>query len=139
MASLNKILLIGRIGQNPELKHVGDSKKVCKFSLATSESYKDKNGNKVEQTEWHNIEVWDQPAQFVADYLKKGNMVYVEGSIHTDKYQKDGIDVYSTKVRAKVVNNLTPKGSDNQTQEQAEKQQGNTPFMQMPESDEMPF
>jgi single-strand DNA-binding protein len=113
MASINKVILAGRIGRQPEIKHVGD-KKVCNFSLATSESYKDKNGNKVEQTEWHNVEVWGQTAKFVADYIKKGYLVYVEGQIKTDKYQKEGIDVYATKIRAEVVKNLTPKQEESQ-------------------------
>ena len=85
---VNRVTLLGRIGQDPEIKTVRETK-VAKLSLATSESYKDKQGNKVENTEWHNLELWDGLAKIAESYLKKGSQIYVDGKIKTDKWETD--------------------------------------------------
>ena len=96
--SVNKVILIGNVGQYPEVKEVGSGNKVAKFSLATTEKYT-KNGEKVETTEWHNIEMWDRQAEIVEQYVKKGDKLYLEGKIKTDKWEaEDGTNRYSTKI-----------------------------------------
>jgi single-strand DNA-binding protein len=105
MGSLNKAILIGRIGKDPEQKVTPSGKALCKFSLATSENWKDAKGEKHEQTEWHNIEAWGPKAKF-CDYLHKGDMVGLEGKITYHEMQKpDGTKSYYTSIR---VDNFIP-------------------------------
>jgi single-strand DNA-binding protein len=100
MAGVNKVILIGFLGKDPEVRSVQSGAKVCSFSLATSESWKDKNsGERQEKTQWHNIVIWNENIVRVAEsYLKKGSKVYIEGQLETRKYEKDGRDVYATEV-----------------------------------------
>ncbi len=101
MAGINKVILIGNLGKDPEVRHLPSGSSVASFPLATTESFKDKNGNKVDQTEWHNIEVWDGLAKIAEQYLKKGMTVFVEGKIRTENWDdKDGNKRYTTKIRA---------------------------------------
>jgi single-strand DNA-binding protein len=95
---LNKVMLIGHLGRDPELKFTEKGTAYCTFSIATTESYKDENGNKIDKTEWHNIVVWRKLAEICGQYLKKGSKIYCEGKLQTDSYEKDGIKRYSTKV-----------------------------------------
>ncbi len=95
----NKVTLIGNLGANPEIKDF-DSKKLAKFSLATSETYKDKNGVKVENTEWHNIVAWGGLATIAQNYLQKGRQVAIEGKISYRSYEKDGQKLYYTEIQA---------------------------------------
>lgn len=97
---INKVTLVGHLGKDPEVRHLEGDNAVANFSLATSEAYTDKTGNRVKQTEWHNIEMWGGLAKIAEKYLKKGNLVYIEGKIKTDEYEKDGVKKYSTKIRA---------------------------------------
>jgi single-strand DNA-binding protein len=97
--SVNKVILVGNLGKDPETKSFTNGM-VAKFPLATSETYKDKSGNKVEQTEWHNVEVWGELARIAEQYLRKGKKVYVEGSIRTDSWEDNGVKKYATKIRA---------------------------------------
>ena len=78
MAGVNKVILLGHLGSDPEVKYLEGDKVVANLSLATSEAYQDRNGNRVEQTEWHDLELWDQQAKIAEKYLKKGNSVYIE-------------------------------------------------------------
>jgi single-strand DNA-binding protein len=99
MAGVNKVILLGNLGGDPEVRQVGETK-VANFNIATSESYNDKQGNKVEKTEWHRIELWGGLAGIAEQYLRKGNSVYVEGKIATEEYtDKDGISRRSIKIR----------------------------------------
>ncbi|NLT24999.1 MAG: single-stranded DNA-binding protein [Syntrophorhabdus sp.] len=92
MSNLNKVLLMGRLGKDPELRYTTDGTPVATFSLATSESYKDKSGVKQERTEWHNIVVWRKLAEIAGEYLKKGRLVYIEGRIQSREYEgRDGV------------------------------------------------
>jgi len=89
MAGVNKVILVGNLGKDPEVRHLESGSVVANFTLATSETYKDKSGNRVEQTEWHDIELWDGLAKIAEQYLKKGRTVYVEGKIKTDSWQDE--------------------------------------------------
>lgn len=91
--SLNKVILIGRLGRDPETRHMPNGDAVCNFSIATSESWKDQSGQKKERTEWHAITLYRKLAEIAAQYLKKGSLVYLEGKIQSRKYTgKDGIE-----------------------------------------------
>ena len=98
--SLNKVILIGHLGKDPVTRHTQDGKAIVSFSIATSESWKDKSGERKEKTEWHNIVIFNENIAKVAEqYLKKGSLVYIEGQLQTRKWtDKDGVDKYSTEV-----------------------------------------
>jgi single-strand DNA-binding protein len=115
MASVNKVILVGNIGQKPEIKIVGETK-VASFSLATSEKYKDRHGNQVEDTEWHAIECWGNQAEIAERWLEKGAKLYVEGKIKTEKWEKEGHKFQRHKIR---VSSFTMLGSKDQNQPQA--------------------
>ncbi len=100
MAGVNKVILLGRLGSDPEVRTLPSGGKVVTFSIATSESYNNKEGVKVEQTEWHRIELWEGLANIAEQYLKKGDMAYVEGRIRTEKWtDKEGIERNTVKIR----------------------------------------
>jgi single-strand DNA-binding protein len=101
MASVNKAILIGSLGRDPEVRFMPNGEAVCNFSIATSENWKDKQGQKQEKTEWHNIVMYRNLAEIAGEYLKKGSPVYLEGRIQTRKWQdKEGNDRYSTEIIA---------------------------------------
>ena len=95
---MNKVILIGRLGKDPELKYTAESKAYAQFSLATSERWKDKEGNKQEKTEWHKIITWGKLAELMGEYLKKGSQVYLEGKLQTRSWEKDDEKRYTTQV-----------------------------------------
>ncbi|MCS6967125.1 MAG: single-stranded DNA-binding protein [Cytophagales bacterium] len=95
---VNKAILIGYIGRDPLVRHTNNGIPVATFSVATSESYKDENGERKELTEWHNIVLWRHNAEFAEKYLKKGMKVYIEGKITTREYEQDGIKKYITEI-----------------------------------------
>jgi single-strand DNA-binding protein len=100
MASLNKVLLIGNLGSDPEVRTLPSGGKVATFNMATTESYKNKDGEKIENTEWHRIELWEGLAGIAEQYLKKGDSVYIEGRIRTEKYtDSNGVEKFSFKIR----------------------------------------
>lgn len=110
MAGVNKVILIGNLGADPEVRHFEGGNVVANFNIATSENYT-KNGEKVTQTEWHRIEVWEGLARVAEQYLKKGNTIYLEGKIKTESWQdKDGNTKYTTKIRANTFTMLGGKG-----------------------------
>lgn len=113
MSSVNIVTLIGRVGKDPEAKKT-DKSTVCNFTVATSETYKDKSGEKKESTEWHNIVAFGATAEIIEKYVKKGDQVYVTGKIKTDQYtDKDGNKKYATKIYAdKIVMLGGKKSSD---------------------------
>lgn len=99
MASLNKVILIGNLGKDPETRHMPMGSVVCNFSIATTDAWKDKEGQKHERTEWHNITMYGKLAEIAAQFLKKGSSVYVEGRLQTRKWQdKNGSDRYTTEI-----------------------------------------
>lgn len=96
---MNKVILKGRVGKDPEVRRLESGVAVAKFSLATTESYKDKDGNKQENTEWHNITAWRGSAEFVEKYVKKGTEVLITGKISTQKYtDQAGVEKYATNI-----------------------------------------
>ena len=109
--SVNKVILVGNLGKDPEVRHLENGAAVANFSIATSETYKDrKTGEKVSQTEWHNIVAWRGLAEIAERYLKKGHKVYIEGKLKTRSWQdQDGNNRYSTEV---ITDNLTMLGSN---------------------------
>lgn len=91
--SLNKVMLIGNLGRDPEVRYMPNGEAVCNFSIATSETWNDRNGQRQERTEWHNITLYRKLAEIAGQYLRKGSQVYIEGRIQSRKYQgKDGIE-----------------------------------------------
>ena len=100
MAGVNKVILIGNLGSDPEVRHLSNGSVVANFNIATSESYTNKNGERVTQTEWHRIELWDGLAKIAEQYLKKGNTIYVEGKLKTENWQdNDGNNRTTTRIR----------------------------------------
>jgi single-strand DNA-binding protein len=100
MASVNKVILVGNLGRDPEMRYMPNGEAVCNFSIATTDNWKDKNGQKQEKTEWHNIVMYRRLAEIAGEYLKKGRPVYVEGRLQTRKWEKDGVTRYSTEIIA---------------------------------------
>ncbi len=113
MASLNKVMLIGRLGKDPEVKTFENGTKVAKVTLATSEKYKDKTGNLVENTEWHNLEIWGDLAKIAEQYLRKGKLIYVEGKIKTDSWEDNGAKKYRTTIRVSTLTMIGSNPDDN--------------------------
>ena len=100
MASVNKVILIGNVGKDPEIRYMQSGEPIANFSLATNEVWNDKSGQRQERTEWHKVEVFGKTAQVVRDYCTKGKQVYLEGSIRYDEWtDKDGNKKYMTKIR----------------------------------------
>jgi len=99
MSGVNKVILVGRLGKDPEVRNLENGASVANFTIATSESYKDKTtGEKKEITEWHNIVLWRGLAEIAAKYLHKGDMIYVEGKLRTRSWEKEGVTRYTTEV-----------------------------------------
>ena len=99
---VNKVILVGNLGQEPELRYTGSGTAVCNMRLATNESYKDREGNLVDKTEWHNVVAWDRLAEICNEYLQKGSQVYFEGSLQTRSWEdRDGNTRYTTEVKAR--------------------------------------
>ncbi|KXS31320.1 MAG: Single-stranded DNA-binding protein [Candidatus Gallionella acididurans] len=106
--SVNKVILIGRLGKDPETRYMTSGEAVTNATLATSENWKDKSGEKQEKTEWHNLVFYRRLAEIAGEYLKKGSQIYVEGKLQTRKWQtKEGQDRYTTEI---VVNEMTMLG-----------------------------
>ena len=127
----NYVNLIGRIGQDPDIKIIGTEHKVAKFSLATSEKRKDKNGEYTEQTEWHTIILWNNLANLAEKFLQKGSLIDVTGSIHTRSYEKDGSTRYITEIVGRSIVFLSKK--------EEQKTQNETSFTNTTPEDDLPF
>jgi single-strand DNA-binding protein len=107
MASVNKVILIGNLGRDPETRYMPDGGAITNISIATTENWKDKNGDKQEKTEWHRVAFFGKLAEIAGEYLKKGSQVYVEGRLQTRKWQdKDGQDKYTTEIVANAMQML---------------------------------
>jgi len=120
MAGVNKVIILGRLGQDPELKHTPSGQPVCKFSVATSESFVGKDGQKQETTEWHNIVVWGKPAENCSKFLARGRQVYLEGKLATRSWddKQSGQKRFATEIVAQSVQFI----SDGQRQQQPQGQ-----------------
>src|SRR5574340_1112625 len=126
MASVNKCILVGNLGRDPEMRYLPSGQAVANLAIATTEAYKDKQGAKQEHTEWHRVSFFDKTAEVCGQYLKKGSQVYIEGSIRTRKYtDKDGVEKYSTEIRGDPMQMRGRRNdsSDGPTQEQRQNRQ----------------
>lgn len=133
---VNKVILLGNLGQDPEVKYLDNNKTVASVSLATSERYTDRNGNKVENTEWHRLEMWDGLAKVAENYLRKGSKVYIEGSIKTEEWEKDGVKRYNTKIRVKSLQMLGDKPESTSSQPASA---ANNNSVEQVREDDLPF
>lgn len=114
MAGVNKVILIGHLGKDPDVRHLEGGTSVANFTLATNDYYKDKQGTRVERTEWHNIAAWRGLAELAEKYLKKGSQVYVEGKLRTRQYQdKDQQTRYITEIVADEISLLGARSGNN--------------------------
>ena len=111
MSSLNKVMIIGRLGRDPEMRYTQAGKPVCSLNVATDEGYTNDRGEKVDKTEWHKVVFWDRQAETCSQYLAKGSLVFVEGRLSTRKYQdQQGQDRYVTEIQGQRVQFLDRKG-----------------------------
>lgn len=107
---VNKVILIGNLGADPDIRFTPNGTPVATLSLATSRRWKDKDGNPQDDTEWHRVIVWNKAAEFCRDYLGKGKKVYIEGRLQTRKWKdNDGVDRYNTEVICNQIQNLSPR------------------------------
>ena len=112
MSGVNKVILVGRLGKDPEVRNLDNGVSVANFTMATSESYKDRTtGEKKEVTEWHNIVLWRGLAEVSQKYLHKGDLVYIEGKLRTRSWEKEGVTRYTTEIVADNMTMLGSKGS----------------------------
>jgi single-strand DNA-binding protein len=109
--SVNKVILVGRLGKDPETKYTSGGQALANFSMATDHTYKDRNGERQKRTEWHRIKVWGKLAEIVQQYLRKGSLIYIEGRIETREWQdKEGQKRYTTEIVANEMRMLGGKG-----------------------------
>lgn len=114
MSGVNKVILVGRLGKDPEVRNLENGASVANFTMATSETYKDKTtGDKKEVTEWHNIVLWRGLADIAAKYLHKGDMIYVEGKLRTRSWEKEGVTRYTTEIIGDNMTMLSTQRSGN--------------------------
>jgi len=146
MASLNKVMLIGNLGKDPEVRYTTSGQAVASFSLATSEKFKSKNGDWEERTEWHNITLWGRLAEIAGEYLAKGKTVFIEGRLQTRKWQdKDGRDRYTTEIVGDKMQMLSGKGEGGGGRQGGGKPGGGEPYPSYDEpagfnpDDDIPF
>jgi len=138
--SVNKVILIGNVGKDPEIRHIeANNVSVAKFPLATSETYKNKSGEKVTNTEWHNVVMWRYLAEFAEKYIKKGNQIFVEGKITSRSYDdKDGNKRYITEIIADNVR-LLGRRDNNNTDESKNTTNSEFDNVKSSETDDLPF
>jgi single-strand DNA-binding protein len=104
--SINKVILVGNVGKDPDIRHLDNNVSVANFTLATSESYTNKNGERITNTEWHNIVAWRGLAEVCEKYVQKGKQLYIEGKIRTRSYEQDGVKKYMTEIYADTLQML---------------------------------
>ena len=146
MASVNKVTIIGNLGRDPENRYLPSGEQVTSISVATTENWKDKSGEKQEQTEWHRCVFFGKLAEIAGQYLKKGSQVYVEGRIRTNKYtDRDGVERYQTQIIANTMQMLGskqdsgPNGNNGRNSYSEAKQTGRRPAAQPDLDDDIPF
>lgn len=142
--SVNKVILVGNVGRDPEVRHLDKGVAVARFSLATTENYTSKTGEKVSNTEWHNIVAWRGLAEVAEKYVKKGSQLYIEGRLRTNSYEKDGVKHYTTEINADTMQLLGKREGQaeipGQTLASTEQVQSlNEPDFSQPEEDDLPF
>lgn len=117
MAGVNKVILVGNLGADPEIRYTAGGTAVCRLSIATSRRYTDKQGNRQEETAWHRVDVWGKMAETCGQYLSKGRQVYIEGRLKYGSYEKDGVKHYTTDIVAENMQLLGGPGQGNRAQE----------------------
>ncbi len=142
--SVNKVILVGNVGRDPEIRHLDKGVAVARFSLATTENYTAKTGEKVSNTEWHNIVAWRGLAEVVEKYVKKGTQLYIEGRLRTRDYEKDGVKHYATEINADTMQLLGRREGQNEmngpsTPANEPMPAVNEPDFSQPEEDDLPF
>lgn len=136
MASVNKAIIVGTLGRDPEVRYLNNGDAACNLSVATSESWKDKSGEKQERTEWHRISMFGKLAEIAGQYLAKGSSVYLEGKLQTRKWtDKDGVDKYTTEIIADRMQMLGGK-EQRQGQQQEQRQESQQRRQQRPPADD---
>ena len=137
---VNKVYLVGNVGKDPEVRHIESGVAVANFSIATNESYKNKSGERVTNTEWHNIVVWRGLAEVVEKYVKKGSLLYVEGKLRTRSYDdQNGNKRYITEIVADNLKMLDRAGSGDSSQSQESQSQEPDGNFSKDETDDLPF
>ncbi len=127
---INKVILLGRLGKDPLIKQLDNGRVVCNVTLATNDYYTDKEGNRKESTEWHNLEIWDNQARTAEKYLRKGSVIYVEGKIRTDKYvDPEGVEKQVKKIRVLTMQMM---GGMNRGESDMDAQRGFSPTQNQP-------
>jgi single-strand DNA-binding protein len=143
MSGVNKVILIGRLGKDPEVRAFENNVKKATFPLATSENRKDKEGNRIESTEWHNIVCWRNLAEIAEQFLSKGKMIYLEGKIRTRSWEDHGVKKYITEIEANTFTMLGSKEENKPTEMQVPNVPppvANVPDAPAPDlSDDLPF
>lgn len=141
--TLNKVMLIGRLGADPELRYTPSNQAVATISLATNEAWKDKDGNPQERTEWHRVVLWQKQAELANEYLKKGHRVYIEGRLQTRSWEdKDGVKRYTTEVIAQSLEFLESRDSGGGSSQSAPAPNDDDlmgPQRNMDQEDDLPF
>ncbi len=130
---VNKVFLIGRLGTDPEVRYTATGIAVARFNLATGEAHNDKDGNRQEKTEWHRIVVWKKLAEIAGKYLTKGRLVYIEGSLQTTSWEKDGVKRYTTEIVARDLQMLDSAANNSAGNNRDEREPGE------PGEDDFPF
>jgi single-strand DNA-binding protein len=143
---INNCIFIGRLGKDPEIKSLQSGDKLATWSMALSESWKDRDGNKQEKTTWINCACFGKQAEIIEKYVKKGDLLYVEAKVQVDQYEKDGVKMTATKFNVKNFTMLSPKGDSQAPQQAASGPHPSTNYIPKPtpvfhedESDELPF
>lgn len=143
MAGINKVILIGNLGKDPDVRSLESGAKVANFTLATTEYFKGKDGQRQEATEWHNIVLWNQLAELAEKYLKKGNSIYLEGRIKTRSYDdKDGVKKYITEIFGNQMTFLGGPKSEGGSQQGSGSNQGSSQeagIVEDPDDGDLPF
>ena len=138
--SVNKVILIGNLGQDPELRYTPSGAAVTNFSIATNEVWKDKEGNQQERTEWHRVVLWTRLAEIAGEYLKKGSKIYIEGRLQTRSWEdKDGVKKYTTEVIGDNMTMLDAKGEGGGTVSSAPPPSDQPPPADSGAEDDLPF
>ncbi|MBI3018451.1 MAG: single-stranded DNA-binding protein [Deltaproteobacteria bacterium] len=139
MAGVNKVILVGRLGADPEMKYTSTGTGVCRFNLATSENWTGKDGQKQERTEWHRVIAWTKLGELCNEYLKKGRQAYVEGRLQTRSWDdKNGTKRYTTEVVATTVQFLGSAGERSSSPETASSFQQDSTFVEEPLAEASP-
>ena len=143
-SGINKVIIVGNLGQDPEIKYTAGGAAVTTLSIATSDSWKDKDsGMEQERTEWHRVVLWRRLAEIAGEYLKKGSKVYIEGQLQTRKWEQEGQTRYTTEIIARDIQFLDSRGSSNNPATQKSSEMNEQSAANVPDSaiddDDIPF